>query len=92
MVDKINQLAEKCAKRNIQLIMFIPGPAEPEAKELEVYQGAFKIPLINVVNPEVNPEFHVYENRWDVGHLNEKGSQILSKKLVRKLEGVLETR
>lgn len=90
LVEKINQLAEKCKKRNIQLIMFIPGPAEPDAKKLQVYQSALSIPVISLVNPDEYPEFYLYENRWDYGHLNEKGSKILSLKLVPLLNNILE--
>ncbi|MFP3591695.1 hypothetical protein [Chryseobacterium sp. SIMBA_038] len=90
LVEKINELAEKCKKRNIQLIMLIPGPAEPDAKKLQVYQNALSVPVISLVNPDEYPEFYLYENRWDNGHLNEKGSKILSKKIVPFLEKFLE--
>ncbi|MCW3160404.1 hypothetical protein [Chryseobacterium oryctis] len=90
LVDKINGLAEKCKKRNIQLIMFIPGPAEPDAKKLEAYKNAFKVPVISLINPAEHPEFHLYENRWDYGHLNEKGSKILSQKTVPQLKRILK--
>jgi len=90
LAEKINQLAEKCEKKNIQLIMFIPGPAEPDAKKLQVYQSALNVPVISLVNPDEYPEFYLYENRWDYGHLNEKGSKILSLKLVPLLNNILE--
>lgn len=89
LVEKINALAEKCRKRNIELIMFIPGPAEPDAKKLLVYQNALSVPVISMVNPEDYPEFYLYQNRWDYGHLNEKGSKILSTKLAPLLNGIL---
>lgn len=90
LVNKINEFAEKCKKKNIQLIMFIPGPAEPDAKKLEVYQNVLSVPLISLVDPDAYPEFYQYENRWDYGHLNEKGSKILSRKTVPLLEKVLK--
>ncbi|KMQ68249.1 hypothetical protein ACM39_10440 [Chryseobacterium sp. FH2] len=90
LVEKINELAEKCRKKNIKLIMLIPGPAEPDAKKLQVYQNAVRVPVISLVNPDEYPEFYLYENRWDNGHLNERGSKILSKKMVPFLEKFLE--
>jgi len=90
LVEKINELAGQCEKRNIKLIMLIPGPAEPDAKKLLAYRNAFKVPVISLVNPEEYPEFYLYENRWDYGHLNEKGSKILSKELAPLLKNVLE--
>lgn len=90
LVEKINELADQCKKRNIELIMLIPGPAEPDAKKLLAYQNAFKVPVISLVNPEEYPEFYQYENRWDYGHLNEKGSKILSKKLAPLLKNILD--
>lgn len=90
LVEKINEIAGKCKKRNIQLIMFIPGPAEPDAKKLEVYKDKFIVPVISLVDPDEYPEFYLYENRWDYGHLNEKGSKILSNKLVPFLKNILE--
>lgn len=90
LIEKINQLAEKCKKRNIKLIMFIPGPAEPDAKKLLVYQNALNVPVISLVNPDEYPEFYLYENRWDYGHLNEKGSKILSMKIVPLLNSILD--
>jgi hypothetical protein len=92
LVEKINQLAEKCKKKNIELIMFIPGPAEPDAKKLQVYQNAFNVPVISLVTPNKYPEFYLYENRWDYGHLNEKGSKILSRKIVPLLNNILENK
>ncbi|WP_267405619.1 MULTISPECIES: hypothetical protein [unclassified Chryseobacterium] len=90
LVEKINELAEKCKRKNIQLIMFIPGPAEPDAKKLLVYQNVLKVPVISLVNPDEYPEFYQYENRWDTGHLNEKGSRILSAKMAPLLEEILD--
>jgi hypothetical protein len=89
-VEKIDELAEKCRKKNIQLIMYIPGPAEPDAKSIQVYQNAFSVPVISLVDPKAYPEFYQYENRWDRGHLNEKGAKILSEKTVPLLEKVLK--
>lgn len=90
LVEKINELADKCKKKGIQLIMFLPGPAESDAKKLLGYHELLNVPVINLINPEEYPEFYVYENRWDNGHLNEKGSRILSAKTVPLLEKVLE--
>lgn len=90
LVTRINEFSEKCKKKNIQLILYIPGPAEPDAKKLEVYQNAFNVPVVSLVNPDAYPEFYQYENRWDYGHLNEKGSKILSEKTVPLLEKVLD--
>ncbi len=90
LVEKINELADQCEKRNIKLIMLIPGPAEPDAKKLLTYRNAFKVPVISLVDPEEYPAFYLYENRWDYGHLNERGSKILSKELVPLLKNVLE--
>lgn len=90
LVNKINDFAEKCKKKHIQLILFIPGPAEPDAKNLEAYQNAFNVPVISLVNPDAYPEFYQYENRWDYGHLNGKGAKILSEKTAILLEKVLD--
>lgn len=90
LVSKINELSERCKKKNIQLILFIPGPAEPDAKKLIAYQNAFQVPVVSLVDPDMNPEFYQYENRWDYGHLNSKGSKILSEKTAPLLEKVLD--
>ncbi|WP_123982418.1 hypothetical protein [Chryseobacterium sp. G0201] len=90
LVNKINELAERCKKKNIQLIMLVPGPAEPDAKKLEVYQNVLKVPLVSLVNPDEYTEFYLYENRWDTGHLNSKGSKILSEKTALHLEKILD--
>ncbi|WP_162033337.1 hypothetical protein [Chryseobacterium potabilaquae] len=89
LVDKINDFAKKCKNRNIQLILYIPGPAEPDAKKLERYNTAFNVPVVSLVNPDLYPEFYQYENRWDYGHLNEKGAKILSLKTAPLLKKVL---
>lgn len=86
LVQKINELAERCKKKNIQLIIFIPGPAESDAKKLLVYQKIVSTPVINMVEPEEYPEFYQYEYRWDMGHLNNKGADLLSLKIIPLLE------
>ncbi|PKF76142.1 hypothetical protein [Chryseobacterium sp. PMSZPI] len=90
VVKKINELAEKCRKRNIQLIMFIPGPAEPNGKKLQAYIKVLNTPVINFMNPAEYPELYWYENRWDYGHLNEKGAKILSSKMAPLLETIVK--
>lgn len=92
LVNRINDFSEQCKKKNIQLILYIPGPAEPDAKKLEVYQNAFNVPVISLVNPDAYPEFYQYENRWDYGHLNENGSKILSEKTAPLLGKVLHNK
>jgi len=90
LVSKINELSERCKKKNIQLILFIPGPAEPDAKKLVAYQNAFQVPVVSLVDPDMYPEFYQCENRWDYGHLNGKGSKILSEKTAPLLDKVLD--
>lgn len=90
VVKKINDLAEKCKKKNIQLIMFIPGPAEPDGKKLQPYVNALNVPVINFMNPIEHPEFYWYENRWDYGHLNEKGAKILSTDIAYYLDKIVK--
>jgi hypothetical protein len=90
IVKKINDLSEQCKKKNIQLIMLIPGPAEAEGKKLLAYRNVLDVPVISLLDPYVYPEFYIYENRWDYGHLNEKGAKILSLKLVPFLEKIIK--
>ncbi|WP_157837434.1 hypothetical protein [Chryseobacterium sp. P1-3] len=90
VVKKINELAEKCKKKNIQLILFIPGPAEPNGKKFYSYVNALNVPVINFMNPAEYPELYWCQNRWDYGHLNEKGAKILSTKMVPFLETIVK--
>lgn len=89
-IEKISELSEKCRKRGIHLIMFIPGPVEPDAKKLQIYEKALNVPVISLADPDAYPEFYLYENRWDYGHLNARGSKIISEKTAPLLEKALQ--
>nr|WP_315027830.1 hypothetical protein [uncultured Chryseobacterium sp.] len=93
VTKKINEFAEKCKKKDINLIMFIPGPAEPNGKKkIQAYVNILSIPVINFMNPAKYVEFYQYQNRWDYGHLNEKGAKILSTKLTYFLKKIIKTK
>lgn len=87
---KLKEINQKCKAHNVKLMLLIPAPAEPDAKELLVYQELKEISLISMINPDEYSEFYQLENRWDNGHLNYKGANILSEKVGQKLKALLK--
>ncbi len=82
------ELSNQCKDKGIQLVLLLPAPAEPDAKELLVYTQSNEIPVINMLNPAETPEFYQLENRWDYGHLNEKGANLLSEKIGKAMQSL----
>ena len=89
-IEKIIEMEALCKSKNIQLILLLPAPAEPDAKILLQYTNIRDIPVISFLDPVENPEFYLLENRWDYGHLNEKGANLLSEKIGLKLTEILK--
>ncbi len=91
LVKKYKEIQEKCNAKNIQFILFIPAPAEPEAKDLIAFKNELNIPILYAIDPTKNPEYYRLKNRWDYGHLNNKGASIFSKKYAQLLKVSLDS-
>ena len=93
--DKINlnrilELKQKCNKKGIQLI-FILSPRNGSQKLLNLSQKIPEDNLIDMSNPLKNDLLYNYENSFDIGHLNSKGSYLYSKMLAIEFEKKVQT-
>jgi hypothetical protein len=86
---KLKSIQTLCKMKGIKLILLLPPPAESNAKVLLKYATLQGIPTINFLDPNENKEFYLLENRFDAGHLNNKGANLFSKKLALKLKNFI---
>jgi hypothetical protein len=83
-LKKIKQLIEECNEKGVKLY-FMLLPRNTIQTSYSLY---FNIPeenTINLANPKEFPEFYLVENSFDIGHLNIKGANLLTKELAKSL-------
>lgn len=79
-LKKIKHLIEKSKEKDIHLFFIL----SPRLDSKEIFNLSKKIPkqhIINMGSPNVYPEFYSLENSFDIGHLNNKGADLYSKKI-----------
>ncbi len=81
LLSELNKLIGTSKQRGIHLIFLIL----PRYGSKGLYQLADQIPSAHIIDLSSSvkyPEFYELEYSFDVGHLNDKGAQLLTKKLV----------
>ena len=71
---------QKCQEKGIELIYFIP-PRLGTYDEIAGLEKQKELNVINLANPVQYEEFYQLEYSFDLGHLNQKGAQLFTKKL-----------
>ncbi len=90
LILELEKLQRLCQANNIQLILLAPAPAEPTGKEILDIKKRISVPVIENLDPKENPEFYTLANRWDYGHLNQKGAEIFSRKTALQLKEIVK--
>lgn len=77
---RITKLLESSKEKGINLIfVLLPRSASPEL--LGLFYNIPPQSRIDLCNPILFPEFYDIEHSFDVGHLNTKGAELMTKKL-----------
>lgn len=82
-LNYINRLLELGDKKNIKIIFVLP-PKMSNSSFKQIFPIFKEIPSpnkINLADPRVFPDFYRVENSFDVGHLNDVGSNLFTKAL-----------
>lgn len=81
---QLDTFFQKAKEKNVNVI-FILNPVEyvfdKPSEMVALFQALPEKNKIDLADPNKHQEFYLLENRWDRGHLNDKGAIIYSKKL-----------
>jgi len=70
---RIEELINKSKEKGI-LLIFILSPRNVGQELINLSRQISKTNLIDMANPQIYNELYEYDNSFDIGHLNEKGS------------------
>jgi hypothetical protein len=82
--EKIKQLIRDFEKQNIKLIFLLP-PRYNSAEAVSLYKQLPEKNKIELNNAKTYPQFYQFKYSYDIGHLNNSGSEIYSKYLGQKI-------
>ena len=78
---RILELIERSRKKGIELIIFFISPRPMHVNKVNIVNLSRKIPKANLIDlcyPVRYPDLYAVENAFDLGHLNTKGSGLLT--------------
>lgn len=84
--DYVHKLIKIAGEKNIHIVFVLP-PKLSRLSFKQVYPIFKKLPQknkIDLLDPMKYPEFYKEENSFDIGHLNDNGSEIFTKSLAQK--------
>ena len=84
-------IIDKYAAQNIHVIYILPPFAfrmETESQMLNLFETLPEVNRVDMSSPLEFPEFYELSNRFDQAHLNGKGAELYTRKLVEKFKSI----
>jgi len=81
---RVQELIDKADEKNIQLIFLLP-PRNVSPHLIQIFQSIPHQHRIDLSSSITYPQFYAIQNSFDIGHLNEKGSELFTIEIANKL-------
>jgi hypothetical protein len=91
-LQRIEKLVKVAEEKGYDLIFVLPPRLGPDQYRelLPLFREIDDQHKIDLGDPERFPEFYLVENSFDIGHLNQSGAQILTRKLAEAFNELLK--
>lgn len=90
--ERVLQLIERAKDKGIHLILLYisSGPKQDPERAINLCRSLPKSHIIELADPAKYPELYYFENAFDRGHLNTKGSRIFTRYLAQEFKEIKE--